>query len=67
MTKELAQLCKEYCGAVAVSWYGGDYTVNAIELLIKAGVKTNIHYVLHNESIKGSNVQNERRKISQGD
>ena len=29
MTKELAQLCKEYCGAVAVSWYGGDYTVNA--------------------------------------
>ena len=52
MTKKIAELCKKYCGAVAVSWYRSDYTIKAIELLVKAGVKTNVHYVLHNESIK---------------
>ena len=46
MTKELAQLSKQYCGAVAVSWYRNDYTFKAIQLLLEAGVKTNIHYVL---------------------
>jgi len=51
MTEELVKLCKKYCGAVAVSWYRSEYTVRAIELLISAGVKTNIHYVLHKESI----------------
>lgn len=51
MTEDIANLCKKYCGAVAVSWYRSDYTVKAIETLVKAGVKTNIHYVLHNESI----------------
>ena len=51
MTEAIAQLCKKYCGAVAVSWYRNDYTIKAIEMLIAAGVKTNIHYVLHNESI----------------
>lgn len=51
MTKELAQLCKMYCGAVAVSWYRSDYTINAINMLLDAGVKTNIHYVLHKNSI----------------
>lgn len=51
MTKEIADLCKEYCGAVAVSWYRSAYTLNAIEMLIKAGVKTNIHYVLNRDTI----------------
>lgn len=51
MTEEIAKLCKRYCGAVAVSWYRSEYTIKAIEMLIKAGVKTNIHYVLHSESI----------------
>lgn len=51
MTKEIAQLCKKYCGAVAVSWYRSKYTTEAIEMLVKAGVRTNIHYVLHNDSI----------------
>lgn len=51
MTPELAKLCKKYCGAVAVSWYRSEYTVKAIEMLIEAGVKTNIHYVLGNNSI----------------
>lgn len=51
MTEEIAKLCKKYCGAVAVSWYRSKYTIEAIEMLVKAGVKTNVHYVLHNDSI----------------
>ena len=51
MTPEIVQLCKKYCGAVAVSWYRSDYTLNAIQMLLDAGVKTNIHYVLGRNSI----------------
>ena len=51
MTPEKAAICKEYCGAVAVSWYRSSYTLAAIQMLLDAGVKTNIHYVLGNNSI----------------
>lgn len=51
MTKEKADICKKYCGAVAVSEHFADYTENALNLLLEAGVKTNIHYVLSNRSI----------------
>lgn len=51
MTEEIASLCKKYCGAVAVSWYRSDYTLKAIQMLLEAGVKTNIHYVLGKNSI----------------
>jgi radical SAM protein with 4Fe4S-binding SPASM domain len=51
MTPDTAEICKKYCGAVAVSWYRSEYTVNAIRMLLKAGVKTNIHYVLGRNSI----------------
>lgn len=51
MTPDIAKLCKEYCGAVAVSWYRSEYTLNAIQMLLDAGVKTNIHYVLGKNSI----------------
>lgn len=51
LTPELASLCKQYCGAVAVSWYRSDYTIRAINTLLKANVKTNIHYVLGRNSI----------------
>lgn len=51
MTEELAWLSKKYCGAVAVSWYRNEYTDHAIRLFIEAGIKTNIHYVLGNNSI----------------
>ena len=51
MTPELAALCKAYCGAVAVSWYRSEYTLCAIRMLLEAGVKTNVHYVLGNNSI----------------
>lgn len=51
MAEEIAQLCKKYCGAVAVSWYRSDYTIRAIKMLLDAGVKTNIHYVVGNNTI----------------
>lgn len=51
MTPEIAKLCKECCGAVAVSWYRSEYTLRAIQMLLDAGVKTNIHYVLGKNSI----------------
>ena len=51
-TPEKAALCKKYCGAVAVSMHDADYTYNAIQLLLNAGVKTNIHYVLGRNSIQ---------------
>ena len=51
LTPELAQICHRYCGAVAVSWYRSSYTLDAIRMLLGAGVRTNVHYVLGNNSI----------------
>ncbi len=51
MTPEKAAICKKYCGAIAVSEHFADYTENALDMLLEAGVKTNIHYVLSNKSI----------------
>lgn len=51
MTPDIAKICKRYCGAVAVSWYRNDYTYAAIRMLLAEGVKTNIHYVLGQNSI----------------
>lgn len=51
MTKEKAEICKKYCGAIAVSEHFADYTDKALNLLMDAGVKTNIHYVLSNKTI----------------
>jgi len=51
LTADLTVQCRKYCGAVAVSWYRSDYTLRAIRLLIQNGVKTNVHYVLGQNSI----------------
>lgn len=51
LTEELTWLCKKYCGVVAVSWYRSKYTQRAVEYLVKAGVKTNIHYVLSRSTV----------------
>lgn len=48
---KIVELCRMYCGAVAISWYRSDYTIKALNSLIEAGVKTNIHYVLSNSTI----------------
>lgn len=50
-TPEIIALCKQYCGAVAISWYRQEHTLKAIQMLLDAGIKTNIHYVLGNNSI----------------
>ena len=52
MTETIAGLCKKYCGAVAVSWYRSEYTERAINILVDAGVKTNIHYVLSRDTVE---------------
>ncbi|MDE5781442.1 MAG: radical SAM protein [Lachnospiraceae bacterium] len=49
--QKIVELCREYCGAVAISWYRSNYTNGAIQSLIEAGVKTNIHYVLSDSTI----------------
>ena len=51
MTDEQVRLTREYCGAVAVSWYRSKYTEEAIKKFIGAGCKVNIHYVLSKNSI----------------
>lgn len=51
ITKEKAELCYKYCGAVAVSEHHADYTDKAIEILLDANVKTNIHFVLSADTI----------------
>jgi radical SAM protein with 4Fe4S-binding SPASM domain len=38
------------CGAVAVSEYNTGYTHNAITSFIRAGIKTNVHYILGESS-----------------
>ena len=66
MTPEIAALCKQYCGAVAVSWYRSEYTLNAIQMLLEAGVKTNIHYVLGKNSIDEAIDRLKRNDFPQG-
>lgn len=50
-TDEIVDICKRLCGAVAISWYRQEHTYKAIDMLLKAKVKTNIHYVLGKNSI----------------
>lgn len=50
-TDKIVALCKELCGAVAISWYRHEHTYRAIQMLLDAGVITNIHYVLGKNSI----------------
>lgn len=51
LTDDEVRITKENCGAVAVSEYRSTYTRKAIKMFIDAGVKTNIHYVLGNNTI----------------
>lgn len=66
ITRKIAVTCKQYCGAVAVSWYRSEYTIRAIELLIEEGVKTNIHYVIGNNSIDEAINRLERNDFPKG-
>ena len=50
-TEDIVDTCKRYCGAVAISWYRAEHTYKAINMLLEANIKTNIHYVLGNNTI----------------
>ena len=50
-TDEIVELCKKYCGSVAISEYRQPHTQRALKMLIDAGVKTNLHYVVGNNTI----------------
>lgn len=65
-TEEKARLCAKYCGAVAVSWYRSPYTEEAIRLLLKNNVKTNIHYVLTKKSIAEAMQRLQEKSFPQG-
>lgn len=61
LSDEEIELTKEYCGAVAVSYYSkldkygnedNPSTIAAIERFIRAGCITNVHYVLSKKNIK---------------
>lgn len=66
MTPEKANLCKKFCGAVAVSWYRSEYTLRTIDMLLEAGVKTNVHYVLGRNSIDEAIDRLERNDFPKG-
>jgi radical SAM protein with 4Fe4S-binding SPASM domain len=51
LSDEEVAITKKSCGAVAVSWYRQQHTIDAIQKFIAAGVKTNIHYVLAQNTI----------------
>ena len=59
MTDNEISLIKQYCGAVAVSWYSrlidgkesNQETIDAVERLVKSGCATNIHYVVSKDTI----------------
>lgn len=66
---------KEYCGAVAVSYYSkldekgietNRQTIEAIEKLIAAGCKTNIHYVISRQNIKEVIYRLQNNRFPQG-
>jgi radical SAM protein with 4Fe4S-binding SPASM domain len=61
-----AQLISNYCGAAAVSWYKNDYTFKAIDMLLEAGAKVNLHFVLSKRSINEAIDMIENEKIPRG-
>ena len=51
LSEEILLASKKYCGAVAVSYGEDDYFIKGIELLISKEIKTNIHFILSNQTI----------------
>lgn len=57
---------KKYCGAVAVSYYRSIYTTRTLHALLAHGIKTNIHYVISNDTIDEAIDWIENKKIPSG-
>ena len=63
---KLLPAIKKYCGAVAVSYYRSFYTTRAIEGFLSHGIKTNIHFVLSQDSIDEAIDWIENKRIPKG-
>ncbi|HCP14637.1 MAG TPA: radical SAM protein [Peptococcaceae bacterium] len=66
LTPQKARWIRQYCGAAAVSWYRSEYTDKAINLLLDAGVHTNVHFVLGRQSLEEAIAIIEGKKIPPG-
>ena len=51
ITDEMVRITKQFAGSVAVSMYDMPYTYDALNRFLEAGITTNIHFVLGNDSI----------------
>lgn len=65
-TPKIVEICKKYCGAIAISWYRSDYTIKSIQMLLDEGITTNIHYVLGNNSIDEAITRLENNNFPKG-
>ncbi|MDT2643533.1 radical SAM protein [Enterococcus dongliensis] len=52
LTTEVLEATKDYCGAVAVSYYSFSEVKNSIEKFNGFGIKPNIHFLLDSNSIR---------------
>lgn len=79
LSDEEVMLTKQYCGAVAVSFYSrlisnkagqlvesNPTTINAINYFVQAGCIVNAHYVLSNETIKEAIYRTENNLFPKG-
>ena len=51
LTERQIELSSSLCGRVAVSWYGADNTIDAIERFFKKKQRVNIHFVITSTSL----------------
>lgn len=66
LTQKEVEITKKYCGAVAVSEYRSEYTRRAIKMFVDAGIRTNIHFVLGNNTIDEAIYKLENNEFDKG-
>jgi len=66
LNPEKAEMCAEYCGTVAVSWQRGEHTFRAVDMLLQAGVRTNIHFLLGRNSLDEARMRLENDTFPSG-
>ncbi len=66
LDRRKAKLIGSLCGAAAVSWYKNEYTFKAIDMLLEAGSKVNLHFVLSKKSLEEAISIIENEEIPRG-
>lgn len=74
ITVEEIRLIKQYCGAVAVSWYSrlidekeSNYnTLRTVNRLVEAGCTTNVHFVISKETLDEAIIRLEKNLFPKG-